>query len=168
MPGELLRELEKLPINGEYSRLITFRIEDGRLQVLVQVLDNDLVVYPGGRLDVEVDKEPMDALLREISEEGSFDDETLNLVKDYFLSGSTLQFTQDVIYINKNGVFRENYFVTPYNDSLNGLLMSQDPEIASVDWTDMIELSMGEGIEGIIPDNIKKATTIAMRYLDLM
>lgn len=126
------------PALKKYTRLVlvSTTIEGGNV-VLMQKLGSGYLMFPGGRIEDDLNEDPLDALRRELMEEtqsGFWGSK--NRMMDCLWSAHNIVLTNNLLSI------QENYFILPWDpeSSLSFNPNPEDPEILEVSWYSILEV----------------------------
>lgn len=144
-----------------YSRLIIVREINSQLHALVQLLDNGLVVFPGGQ-EKSTDGDPIETIVRECGEEGVLNREQLRTLRNYDLLWGSFVFP--VEWMQRGYACVDTYhLILAVDDNYMGLRQTQDPEISSTSWVNLQDLANGiVPFPANLPQNIQGAASKAM------
>jgi|SRR3989344_7668488 len=151
---ELRARSEQPPI--KYSRLIMVRRAGTDFEALIQVLDNGLVVFPGGEYN-SGDGDPIEAIVREVGEEGHLDRGQLRSLRNWDLLWGSFVFQISW----SQGAIRcldTCHLIQSIDHNYYGLGNAKDEEIIQTAWVPLGLLASGTvPFRRKVPRNIQRA-----------
>jgi len=153
---------EKEPVR--YSRLVMVRPADKGFEVLVQFLGKGMVLFPGGR-DEPSDGDPIETIVREISEEGTMSPGQLRSLRNFDLLWGSFVF--QIIW--NRGTFGcvDTYHLIKAARIYDGIgVINKDDEIRQTAWVDLRVLAFCNSLfEAEVPKNTQKAAKMSLNLL---
>lgn len=120
-----------------YGRVIFFRIGNSGPEVLMQLHNDGMLLFPGGEM-VSQDGDSLECVVRELSEETQISKDILRLVRNFDLLWSSRHL---VIYWKGN---RDENYVVQWFPSYEELLVPNEEEITNIVWVPLAKVIQGD------------------------
>ena len=148
----------------KYSRLIMVRKAEVGIDVLVQLLDNGLVVFPGGK-DEPNDGDSIGTIIREVNEEGKMNKGQLKNLEDFDLLWGSFVF-KVAWHMDKTPCVDTYHLIQTIGHDYDGIAIPNDDEIKKAEWVNLGLLAAGiVPFKAKVPKNIRLAAIKSLQFV---
>lgn len=154
---------EEYKIKTIFARLLLIKYENSTYKILMQTLENNMLVFPGGKGE-QADGDAIEALVRELREETWAQPELLRIFRKSELLHFSHWFFVDWGDLALN---RDVNFILAWHKSYSTLATVkdfEDDEIATIGWFPLSDMAKGKYDKQLYP-NVKIAISICQGKL---